>query len=101
MLGGLVVYFLSGRRAQKEWRAEKRAEVVSELYRLLSDVENTAELATRPDADSETRKQRIAENQTALKEFLFYYSGPALWIDADWLPNLQPEHVRTPVNKPV
>lgn len=83
VLGGLVVYFLSGRRAQKEWRAEKRAEVVSEIYRLLSNVENTAGLATRPGAPLEVRRQRILENQKALKELLFYFGGHALWIDAE------------------
>jgi hypothetical protein len=89
VLGGLVVYGLSGRRALKEWRYEKRAEVLAELYRLLSSVQNTARMATIPDVSLEVRKQRIMANRKAIEELLIYYHAHTLWIGAELLPTVE------------
>jgi hypothetical protein len=86
VLGGLVVYWLSGRRAQKEWRYKKRAEVLSDVYRLLSQLQTTAGLATRPGLTLEVRKARIFENRRALEELTFYLHAHKLWVDARTLP---------------
>jgi hypothetical protein len=89
VLGGLIVYWLSGKQAQKEWRYQKRAEVLAEVYRLLSRVQTTAGLATRPDAPLNTRKQRIAENRQAMGELTFYLHAHTLWLDARSLPTIK------------
>lgn len=88
VVGGLVAYWLSGMRAQKEWRAKKRAEVLAELYRLLSPVEHTAEMATISGVPLEIRKQRIMANKKALEDMLVYFHAHALWIDAETLPDI-------------
>jgi hypothetical protein len=90
-LGGVLIgYLLSGSRARREWRAAKRTEVVSELYRLLSRVEATAELATRRGVSPEVSKRGIMSNREALEELVYYFHGHALWLDAETLPDIQP-----------
>lgn len=89
VLGGLIVYWLSGKQAQKEWRYQKRAEVLAEVYRLLSRVQTTAGLATRPGAPLDTRKHRIVENRQALGELTYYLHAHTLWLDARSLPTIK------------
>jgi hypothetical protein len=89
VLGGLVGYWLSGRRAQTEWRYQKRAEVLADVYALLSRVQTTAGLATLADVPLEVRRQRVRQNREAASELTLYMHAHALWLDARMLPTIQ------------
>ena len=74
---------------QSQWRYEKRAEVLAEVYRHLSKVQTTAGLATRPGASLETRQQRILQNRKALEELTYYLHAHTLWLDSRTLPTIK------------
>lgn len=82
LVGGPIVYLLGTRKLRYERLYEKRAEVIAELARLLSGVQNTARLATIPGVPLEVRKQRIRENRKMLTELVNYFHGHTPWLEA-------------------
>lgn len=87
--GVLIGYLLSGSRAQREWRAQKRAEVLGEMYARLSRVQTSATLATLPGVPLQVRKQRVVQNKKAMEDLSLYLHAHALWVDARTLPTIK------------